>query len=152
MDFIAQITVRNAVTEDAAAILELVKDLAEYEKASQEVKTTVSEYQSGLESQLFRVILAEHPDHGILGMCLFFPYFSTWGGKTMYLEDFVVKEAFRGYGIGKLLFEAFIAYSKHQGARKLKWQVLDWNEPAKNFYRKYSSRFIAGWENGIIDF
>lgn len=152
MDFINQISLRMATEQDAQAILDLVKELAVYEKAAHEVKTEASDYQNGLQTSLFQVLLAEHPDFGILGMCLFFPYFSTWGGKTMYLEDFIVKSSYRGFGIGRILFEAFIAEAKVQGARKLKWQVLDWNEPAKNFYRHYSTKFVSGWENGIIEF
>lgn len=70
----------------------------------------------------------------------------------MYLEDFIVKESFRGLGLGRLLFDAYIEESKIQGARKLKWQVLDWNESAKKFYKSYSAKFIAGWENGTIEF
>lgn len=152
MDFIKSISLRKATAADANAILDLVKELAEYEKAAHEVKTTVSDYQNGLNTGLFQAFLAEHPAYGILGMCLFFPYFSTWGGKTMYLEDFIVKESFRGSGLGRILFEAYIEEAKNQGARKLKWQVLDWNEPAKKFYRHYATKFIPGWENGIIEF
>lgn len=152
MDITLAVRLRKATIRDAQAILDLVRELAIYEKAGHEVKTGLIDYQNGLESGLFETILAEHPDHGILGMCLFFPYFSTWGGKTMYLEDFIVKESFRGLGLGRLLFDAYIEESKIQGARKLKWQVLDWNESAKNFYKSYSAKFIAGWENGTIEF
>ena len=152
MDFINAVRLRKATVKDAQAILELVKELAIYEKAAHEVKTEVTDYHNGLESGLFQVLLAEHPAYGILGMCLFFPYFSTWGGKTMYLEDFIVKESYRSMGLGRLLFEAYIKEAKVQGARKLKWQVLDWNESAKKFYRLYETRFSSGWENGTIEF
>jgi GNAT superfamily N-acetyltransferase len=143
---------RKAGIEDSAAILELVRQLAIFEKAADAVKTGPGDYSDGISSGLFQVILAEHQEEGIIGMALFFPYFSTWGGKTMYLEDFIVNEKFRRNGIGTLLFDAFLEESRKQGARKVKWQVLDWNESAKAFYRKYKAEFIPGWENGIIEF
>lgn len=149
---IESINLRIANPSDSSDILNLVKELAVFEKAEQEVKTKIVDYEEGMESNLFQVILAEHSLDGVVGMALFFPYFSTWGGKTMYLEDFIVKESWRRFGIGSLLFERFLEESKKQGAKKVKWQVLDWNESAKAFYKKYQAHFIAGWENGIIEF
>jgi GNAT superfamily N-acetyltransferase len=146
------ITLRFAKPEDSASILELVRELAIFEKAEEEIKTKPEDYDKGITSNLFQVILAHHTDLGILGMVLFFPYFSTWGGKTMYLEDFIVREQYRRFGIGSLLFDRFLIEAKSQGAKKVKWQVLDWNESAKAFYRKYDTKFIAGWENGVIEF
>jgi len=141
-----------AKPDDSAAILDMVKELAIFEKAEEEVKTKISDYQEGMTSNLFQVILAVHPEDGVLGMALFFPYFSTWGGKTMYLEDFIVKEKYRRFGIGTLLFEEFLHEAQNQGAKKVKWQVLDWNKSAKAFYKKYKTKFIPGWENGVIEF
>lgn len=146
------IALRFANPEDSASILSLVKELAVFEKAEEEVKTKISDYEDGIRSNLFQVIVATHPEEGILGMALFFPYFSTWGGKTMYLEDFIVREKYRRFKIGTLLFDRFLMEAKNQGAKKVKWQVLDWNETAKSFYRKYPTRFITGWENGTIEF
>ncbi|MBK9107663.1 MAG: GNAT family N-acetyltransferase [Saprospiraceae bacterium] len=141
---------RLAVPEDAPKLLELVMELAVYEKAPEEVRTGPEEYRNGLQSGLFQAIVVELPNTGIVGMALFFPYFSTWGGKTLYLEDFIVREPFRRFGFGKLLFDAFLETAIAQSARKVKWQVLDWNEPAKSFYKKYGAKMIAGWENGVI--
>ncbi|MFZ1254846.1 MAG: GNAT family N-acetyltransferase [Saprospiraceae bacterium] len=152
MNIKSQVQLRKAKPLDSKSILDLVKELALFEKAPDQVKTTESEYSDGLHSSLFQVILAEHPTLGILGMALYFPYFSTWGGKTMYLEDFIIKEEYRRYGLGSLLFEAFIQDAKNQGARKLKWQVLDWNHTAKSFYIKFNAQIISGWENGVIEF
>ena len=70
----------------------------------------------------------------------------------MYLEDFIVKEKYRRFGVGSLLFEGFLNEAQNQGAKKVKWQVLDWNESAKSFYSKYNAKFIPGWENGVIEF
>lgn len=144
------VVLRQAVPDDAPNLLELVKELAVYEKAPEEVRTSPEEYRNGLQSGLFQAIVVELPETGIVGMALFFPYFSTWGGKTLYLEDFIVREPFRRFGYGKLLFDAFLNSAKEQSARKVKWQVLDWNEPAKSFYKKYGAKMISGWENGVI--
>ena len=149
---IESINLRFATPDDSTAILDLVRELAIFEKAEEEIKTKISDYQEGINSNLFQVIIAEHSQEGILGMALFFPYFSTWGGKTMYLEDFIVKEKYRRFGIGSLLFERFLKEAQSQRAKKVKWQVLDWNESAKSFYKKYKAYFIPGWENGIIEF
>ncbi|MEO6189133.1 MAG: GNAT family N-acetyltransferase [Saprospiraceae bacterium] len=144
------ILIEFASAQDASSLLELVNELAEYEKAANEVSTQVKDYENGLNNNLFKALVAKSPDHGIIGMALYYPVFSTWNGLTIYLEDFLVKERFRGKGIGKLLFERWIEESKKTGARMLKWQVLDWNESAKNFYLKYNTRFFTGWENGVI--
>lgn len=144
-----EILIEYAGPEDVHFLLELVKELAVYEKAENEVYTKASDYADGIQSGLFKALIAKM-EGKIVGMALFYPVFSTWNGKTIYLEDFIVKEELRGHGIGKLLFERWIEESKKTGAKMLKWQVLDWNEPAKNFYRKYNSKFYPGWENGVI--
>ncbi|MDQ3141110.1 MAG: GNAT family N-acetyltransferase [Bacteroidota bacterium] len=142
--------IRKAHPEDASAILNLVMELAIYEKAPEAVHTQEQDYRDGLQNGLFEAFVAESKDNGIIGMALYFPHFSTWNGKTLYLEDFVVSEKFRKSGIGKLLFEAYLEEAKRQGAKMVKWQVLDWNEPAKKFYKKYATVFFPGWENGVI--
>jgi GNAT superfamily N-acetyltransferase len=144
-----EIFIEFAKPEEATNLLNLVKELAIYEKAENEVNTREIDYTDGLNSGLFQALVAKMKDQ-IVGMALFYPVFSTWNGKTIYLEDFIVKDEFRGQGIGKLLFERWIEESRKMGAKMLKWQVLDWNEPAKNFYRKYNTKFFPGWENGVI--
>ncbi|MBK8484618.1 MAG: GNAT family N-acetyltransferase [Saprospiraceae bacterium] len=74
------------------------------------------------------------------------------GWKNYVFRRFYYKEEYRRYGLGSLLFEAFIQDAKNQGARKLKWQVLDWNHTAKSFYIKFNAQIISGWENGVIEF
>ncbi|NOT38694.1 MAG: GNAT family N-acetyltransferase [Saprospiraceae bacterium] len=138
-----------ASPEDAKDLLSLVKDLAIYERAENEVYTSESDFKEGIESGLFKALLAKL-DGITVGMALFYPVFSTWNGQTMFLEDFIVKNELRGQGIGAQLFDRWIEESKRAGAKMLKWQVLDWNEPAKNFYRKYQAKFYPGWENGVI--
>lgn len=145
-----KVQIRLAIPDDAPRLLELVMELALYEKAPDEVRTKPEDYRSGLESGLFKALVAESSDLGILGMALFFPYFSTWGGKTLYLEDFIVSKSFRGHGLGKKLFEALLETARLESARKMKWQVLDWNESAKTFYKSYGAKMITGWETGVI--
>lgn len=145
----SEIKLEYAKPEDSVELLNLVRELAIYEKAENEVYTREGDFREGLETGLFRVLLAREREK-VIGMALFYPIFSTWNGRTMYLEDFIVKNDFRGRGIGKLLFDKWLEICQLEGFKMLKWQVLDWNEPAKNFYKKYNSKFYPGWENGVI--
>jgi GNAT superfamily N-acetyltransferase len=88
----------------------------------------------------------------IVGLALYYIRFSTWKGQSLYLEDLIVTEEMRGKGIGKLLFEVMIEECKIKGFKRMCWQVLDWNEPAINFYKKYNAAFDGEWMNGVIDF
>ena len=143
-------SLRKANPSDAKAIHSLIVDLAIFEKEPNAVKTSVEDYRIGLEIHQFDAILAVDENDHILGMAFFYPTFSTWSGKALYLEDFIVKEEFRGKGIGKQLFEAYLAEAKRQNAKICRWQVLDWNEAGKSFYRKYKVEVHLGWENWII--
>jgi GNAT superfamily N-acetyltransferase len=87
-----------------------------------------------------------------MGMVLYYLTYSTWKGKMMYLEDFVVKEKNRGKGIGKALYEAFIEEAKHQQCQLAKWQVLDWNEPAIQFYTQNNAILEKNWWNCKVFF
>ena len=86
----------------------------------------------------------------IVGMMLYYMAYSTWKGKMMYLEDFVVREAVRGQGVGQMLWTAFEAESRAEGAKLLKWQVLDWNTPALNFYKNIGANIETEWLNGKL--
>lgn len=143
---------RKATELDAEKLLSLVQELAVYEKCPDQVKTKAEDYVNGLRSGLFSALILEQPKGELLGMALYFPYFSTWGGKTLYLEDFIIREKFRGLGYGKLVFDAVLQEAKNMGAVKVKWQVLDWNEPARRFYKSYGASLISGWDSGVIEF
>lgn len=142
-------TLRKATTEDLQATLDLVKELALYEKAPQEVTVTLADYKTDFKNKVFDIILAEQGDQ-IVGIAFYYMAYSTWKGKMLYLEDFVVKEELRGQGIGKLLFKAFLEEAQNLNASLAKWQVLDWNKPAINFYKKYNSTIEKEWYNGKI--
>lgn len=137
--------VRKATLVDMAAIHDLVTQLAVYERAANEVSTTASDYERDFSAGKFDAIVAVETTTGqIDGMALYYIAFSTWKGPYLWLEDFVVKEELRGKGIGQLLFEAVIDIAKQHNAF-MKWQVLDWNEPAMRFYDKYQASYDKEW-------
>lgn len=136
--------IRQALPEDAPEIHRLVRELAEYEEAPQEVWTTPEDYKSYLEQGLFECHLALRYNQ-VLGMVLFYPTFSTWKGPMLHLEDFIVTASERRNGIGEKLFRHFLEIGKERGAVLLKWEVLDWNTPAIEFYKKYDVIFDKEW-------
>ena len=146
MDFL----IRPAKKSDMPAVHALVKELAVYEKAPDEVATTPQEFmEDGFgERPWFDCIVAELHDGAIIGFALFFTNYSTWKGKCLYLEDFIVTEQYRGIGAGKALFEAVVEEAKRRKVRRMDWQVLDWNEPAINFYEKMGATLDPEWVNG----
>jgi len=142
------IIIRRAKEEDCPRILELVKELARYERAPNEVTVTLDEFiDAGFgKNPVWWAFVAEI-EGTIQGMALYYIRFSTWKGKRMYLEDIYVPEAMRGNGIGALLFERLIIEAREKDFKGMVWQVLEWNEPALNFYRKYPVLFDPEWIN-----
>lgn len=145
------VSIRKATKNDLPEVLALVKELALYEKAPHEVTITLQELEKdGFgEHPLFWIILAENKQ-GIVGMSFYYIRYSTWKGKCLYLEDIVVKEAFRGQKIGELLFKETIKTAQEMNAKLINWQVLDWNEPAINFYKKFNAELDPTWINGKL--
>ncbi len=139
--------VKKIRTVDLPAVLSLINELALYEKAPDEVEMTLDQLQKDFETGCFDDLVVLENEQ-VLGFALYYFGYSTWKGKTLYLEDFVVSEEKRGRGIGKLLFEAIIQEAKQTSCKRMDWQVLDWNEPAINFYKKYDAKLEAGWLNG----
>jgi len=152
------IIIRRAVKEDCQRLLELIKELALYEKAPQEVTVTAEHFEeSGFGSNpVWWAFVAEAPSpegegrDEVLGFALYYIRYSTWKGQAMYLEDILVTEAARGKGIGKLLLDRLIVEAKEKGFKRIVWQVLEWNEPAINFYKKYNADFDGEWVNCSI--
>lgn len=143
--------IRRAVAADCARLLELVKELALYEKAPEEVTVTLEHFtESGFgQNPVWWAFVAE-VDGEIKGFALYYIRYSTWKGQRMYLEDILVTESFRGKGLGKLLFDQLIEEAKEKKLSGIVWQVLEWNEPAINFYKKYDADFDPEWVNCSI--
>jgi GNAT superfamily N-acetyltransferase len=142
------VQIRFALEEDCGRLLELIHELALYEKAPEEVTVTLPEFvAAGFgDKPVWKAFVAE-VDGLILGFALYYTRYSTWKGCRLYLEDFVVTESARGQGIGKLLFEAVMQEARDKGYNGMSWQVLDWNAPAINFYDKYNASLESGWLN-----
>lgn len=146
------ITIRRIVKEDCARLLELVHELAVYEKAPDEVTVTLGHFiESGFGEKPVWWGFAAEEDGIVLGFVLYYIRYSTWKGQRMYLEDFLVTEKARGRGIGKLLFDRLVEEAKEKKFNGIVWQVLEWNEPAINFYKKYNASFDAEWINCSIE-
>jgi GNAT superfamily N-acetyltransferase len=129
-----------------------VQELADYEKASSEVTVSPEHFlESGFGANpVWWGFVAEYQGK-IVAFALYYIRFSTWKGQAMYLEDILVTEEMRRNGAGKLLFEALIAEARDKGLNRMCWQVLDWNEPAINFYKKYNASFDGEWVNCAIN-
>lgn len=142
---------RVAVKEDCPRLLELVHELALFEKAPEEVTVTLEEFiDAGFgEKPVWKTFVAE-VDGLIVGFALYYIRYSTWKGCRMYLEDLIVTENWRGKGVGKLLFDRLIIEAREMGFNGMSWQVLDWNEPAIKFYKKYEAALDGAWINGSL--
>ena len=140
--------VRKGIKADLPQVLGLIRELAEYERAPHEVDNSLERMEEdgfGAEP-VFGFHVAE-ADGKIVGISLYYYRYSTWKGKGLYLEDLVVNENYRGRGIGKKLFDATVEVARETNCRQLNWQVLDWNEPAINFYKKLNAHFDGEWIN-----
>ena len=143
--------IRRAVKDDCGKLLELIQELATYEKAPDEVSVTLDHFtESGFGEQPVWWSFVAEVDEKIVGFALYYIRYSTWKGQAMYLEDILITNEMRGKGIGKLLFDRLIEEAREKKFNRIIWQVLDWNEPAINFYKKYKADFDAGWINCSI--
>lgn len=143
------IIIRQAVKEDCAAMMQLVHELAVYEKAPEQVTIAFDHFlESGFGINPVWWALVAEVDGVVKGFALWYIRFSTWKGQRMFLEDLLVTEAMRGKGIGRLLFDELIKVAKEKEYSGIVWQVLDWNEPAINFYKKLGNvSFDGEWVN-----
>ena len=148
-----KITIRTGTREDLPQVLALIKELAEYERAPQEVDNTVERMeQDGFGPEKVFDFLVAEMEGRIVGLGLYYWSYSTWKGKCMYLEDLVVTESHRRYGIGRLLFKELIQIAKEKDVRRLSWQVLEWNEPAIQFYKGIGAQLDPEWINGRLTY
>ena len=180
--------VRKATIEDCPGMLQLIRELAEYEKAPEEVTVDPKHFEeSGFgEKPVWWAFVVENvevveefevssvvkhpstslnlpqslsstpsttstPSTSLIAFALYYIRYSTWKGQTMYLEDIIVTESMRGKGIGKMLIEKLIKEAREKDFKRITWQVLDWNEPAINFYKKFNAKFDPEWVNVTIE-
>ena len=145
------VTIRKGVKDDLPEVLKLIKELAEYEKALDSVTITLEELEKdGFGDHPWYWFLVAEDNNKIIGISFYFIRYSTWNGKYLYLEDFVINKKNRQKGIGSLLFEATIQICKDENLNGMTWQVLDWNSPAIQFYKKYNAEISTEWLNGKL--
>src|SRR5678809_666197 len=141
-----EITIRRAAKDDCPRLLELIQELATYERAPDEVTVTLDHFvESGFGKQPVWWAFVAEADNKVVGFALYYIRYSTWKGQAMYLEDILITNEMRGKGIGKLLFDRLIEEAREKKFNRIIWQVLDWNEPAINFYKKYNAEFDDTW-------
>ncbi len=144
--------IRKAEAADCPRMLELVRELAVFERAPDAVTVSMDEFvDAGFgPAPVWEAFVAE-VDGLVVGISLFYIRYSTWKGRRLYLEDIIVTEAMRGRGLGKRLFDETLALCRTRGYQGMAWQVLDWNEPAIDFYRKYGATFDGEWVNVALE-
>jgi GNAT superfamily N-acetyltransferase len=142
------IVIRRALKTDCQRMMELVHELAVYEKAPDEVTVSLDHFEeSGFGSSPVWWAFVAEIEGKVEAFALYYIRYSTWKGQRMYLEDILVTEKLRGKHIGKQLFDRLIEEAKERKLRGIVWQVLEWNEPAINFYKKYDATFDPEWVN-----
>lgn len=158
MDEKDPVLIRPAIPEDAPDMMSLIRELALYEKEPEAVTVSMEHFvESGFgPNPVWWALVAVIPASAgsaevIAGFALYYIRYSTWKGQRMYLEDIIVREAWRGKGIGGLLMDALIAEAGKKQFSGMMWQVLDWNEPAINFYKKYPVQFHETWTNVSLE-
>lgn len=158
--------IRKATIADCPGMLQLIRELAEYEKAPEEVTVDPKHFEEsgfGANPVWWAFVVEEvevnnavssttsTPSTHIIAFALYYIRYSTWKGQVMYLEDILVTESMRGKGIGKMLIERLKEEAREKGFKRITWQVLDWNEPAINFYKKFDAKFDPEWVNVVLD-
>ena len=147
-----EILIRKAEINDMVSVLGLIKELAEFEKEPRSVKINVDDLINDgfCENPKFSCLVAEKRKK-VVGMAIFYGRYSSWKGKTLHLEDLIVKKKFRGHGIGKELYKKFIEIAHEEGVRRAEWVVLDWNVSAIKFYKDSGAKILSDWKTVQID-
>jgi GNAT superfamily N-acetyltransferase len=144
--------IRKGTEQDMEAVLGLIQELAVFENEPDAVLITVDDLiRDGFgQISLFNVFVAE-VEKEVIGIALYYNRYSTWKGKTIHLEDLVVKQKMRGTGVGYALYSEIIKEGKKQGVRRIEWNVLDWNTPAIDFYEKSGAKVLVDWKVAQMD-
>ena len=146
-----RIQIRQGTEQDLPAVHALVGELARFERAEDSFVATEADYLADFREKFFATVVAEDTEAGkIVGMVLYNFAYSTWKGRMLYLEDFVVDPAYRGHGIGQRLWDVLKERGRERGCRLMKWQVLDWNEDAIRFYKRQNAEIEEEWHNGKL--
>lgn len=151
--------IRKATKEDMPQVLELIKELAVFENEPDAVEITVEILENeGLEENSLFTCFVSEMDNQIVGAALIYFRFSTWKGKILHLEDLIVRESYRGKGIGEALYKKVMQYAFDRGLKRVAWDVLDWNEGAIRFYERSGAKVMKDWrvvhmdENGLRNY
>ena len=146
-----KVTIRKGTFSDLPDVLGLIKELADFEKSLHEVTLSLEDLQQdGFGKHPYYWFLVAQDQSEIIGMSFYFIRYSTWKGRFLFLEDFVVKEAYRNKGVGAMLFEETIRQAQILNVKGMIWQVLDWNQDAIRFYKKYKADISSEWYNGKL--
>jgi GNAT superfamily N-acetyltransferase len=146
------LAIRAATVNGAALLKGLISELAEYERERDQVVVTEADLvRDGFGPQpKFRALVAEW-DGQAAGYALFFGFYSTWEGRAgLFLEDLFVRQTFRGQGIGRALLQEIAGIAKRENCYRVPWEVLDWNKPAIDFYRKLGATFLDQWKSALL--
>lgn len=143
------ITIRQATEDDYPSILSLIKELAEFENASEQVTNSIELMKK--EKDYFLCYVAENGENEIVGMALFYFVYYSWVGKSLYLDDIFVKENFRKHKIGTALLKKVFEIAKKENCKRVRWQVLDWNQPAIEMYKNSGAVIDNEWLNCTFD-
>ena len=144
-------TIRKGVKKDLPSVLELIKELADYENSLEEVSITLEDLENdGFGDRPWFWFLVAEKNNEIIGLSFYWIRYSTWKGKFLFLEDFVIKQEYRRSGVGSRLFEETIKICKKLKLNGMVWQILDWNTAAINFYKRYNADISKDWLNGKL--
>ncbi len=141
------LVIRSGTAADIPALMQLIRELAEFEKAPEKVRNSESQLLEDWETHKSFDFLVAEIDSEIVGISLFYPRYSTWNGRCYYLEDLYVKPEFRGHKIGLKLLQKTAEIAKEDGVKRLDWQVIDWNEGAVRFYENLGAHIEKEWWN-----
>lgn len=145
------VIVRKGIKQDLPAVLKLIRELASYEKAPEEVEVTEAQMEVwGFGADKIFDFFVLEKNGTIVGMAVYYYKYSTWKGKCLFLEDIIVTESERKNGYGKLLFNEVVKVAKQEQVKRLEWQVLEWNDPAIQFYNSYNAHLDGEWVNGKL--